>query len=159
MRRLGPLRALAALAVALAALPVAADVGDESAWIGAPPPGATTAAGVATFSSPGPETVAIVGAHSECCERIEFHETVTNDGIARMRRLPALVIPPGGTIALDPAGVHLMLIRPQPLAPGDRVTIRFASDADSEREVGFEVRGRDAAAEDPHDHHHHHAHE
>jgi len=36
MRRRGTLRALAALAVALAALPVAADVGVESAWIGAP---------------------------------------------------------------------------------------------------------------------------
>jgi len=159
------LAAAASAAVSLLGLAAAAsaDVTVESAWIAEMPPGATTAAGFANFVNTGAEDVAIVAADSACCERIEFHEMQMADGVARMRPRPALEIPAGESLSLAATGTHLMLIRPQPLQAGERVTIRFASESGQELAVEFEVRARkrDAAGAAPPGgaHHHHHAQE
>lgn len=132
--------------------PACAGLTLQDAWIAETPPGATTAAGYLVFSNDGDDATAVVGALSPACERIEFHTTDTTDGIARMRRQAALEVPAGGSLALEPAGTHLMLIRPRPLAAGDRVLIRFALEGGEELAVEAEVRAPG------HDAHQHHAH-
>jgi hypothetical protein len=64
-----------------------------------------------------------VGAKSPACERIEFHHTEMEGGIARMLEQKSLRVPAGGSLALEPGGTHMMLIRPAPLRAGDRVKI------------------------------------
>ncbi|MDC6663070.1 copper chaperone PCu(A)C, partial [Leclercia adecarboxylata] len=62
--------------------------------------------------------------------------------VMRMRALPdGLALPGGQTLALQPGGVHLMLLKPKrPLSAGQtvRVTLQFARSA--AQVVDFSVR-------------------
>lgn len=44
---------------------------------------------------------------------IEIHETILQDGIARMQALPAIIIPPESRLDFEPGGKHLMMMQPQ----------------------------------------------
>jgi copper(I)-binding protein len=59
-------------------------------------------------------------------EEIEMHESTLVDGIAKMRQLETLSIPPNSSVTLVNGGKHLMLMRPTALA--DTVSLRFYSD-------------------------------
>ena len=45
-------------------------------------------------------------------ETVEVHETRIESGVARMRELSQLVIPPRSSVVLDEGGTHLMLMNP-----------------------------------------------
>ncbi|MDJ0939240.1 MAG: copper chaperone PCu(A)C [Woeseiaceae bacterium] len=59
---------------------------------------------------------------------VELHETVDEDGVARMQAIAALVIEPGGSVALERGGKHLMLMRPTADAAPDPVTLHLYDD-------------------------------
>jgi hypothetical protein len=63
------------------------------------------------------------------CERVrrpEIHETVMENDMARMRRIPALTLAKGQQAELRPGGLHLMLMGLEaPLAPGEYVYCTF----------------------------------
>jgi copper(I)-binding protein len=54
---------------------------------------------------------------------VQIHETIIEDGIARMRPLPQLDVPPGGNVKLERGGKHLMLMRPT--GQSDAVSLQF----------------------------------
>lgn len=58
-------------------------------------------------------------------ESVEIHETVVENDIARMRRIPVLEIEDGETVVLERGGKHLMLMKPVG-TPGP-VTLNFYS--------------------------------
>ena len=60
------------------------------------------------------DAVTVVGASSDACSMVQIHETALSaDGVMSMSPLPAgLLIPAGGTVALEPGGVHLMCMQP-----------------------------------------------
>ena len=43
---------------------------------------------------------------------VELHESVIEDGVARMVALDELALQPGATVQFAPGGKHLMLMRP-----------------------------------------------
>ena len=49
---------------------------------------------------------------------VEMHETVIEDGVARMSALGQVVLPAGSAVEFEPGGKHLMLMR-----PGDDLTV------------------------------------
>jgi len=50
------------------------------------------------------------------------HDTVTENGVGRMRQVKSLEIKPGQTIELKPGGMHVMLMGlKQPLSQGQTV--------------------------------------
>ena len=59
-------------------------------------------------------------------ELVEMHETTIEDGVARMRAIPALEIEDGDTVTFERGGKHLMLMRP--LESPDTVTLNFYSE-------------------------------
>ncbi len=59
-------------------------------------------------------------------ERVEIHETRTDDGVSRMRKVDVLRIAANEHIVLEPGGIHLMLMAP--VGDLDQVTLRFFSD-------------------------------
>lgn len=70
----------------------------------------------------------LLGASSPVCESIEFHRTILEDGMARMRPAGELVIAAGATLEAEPDGLHLMLMGLKgPLVAGTQVplTLRF----------------------------------
>lgn len=54
---------------------------------------------------------------------VEMHESTVEDGVARMRAMPALHIPAHGTVTLERGGKHLMLMNPA--STSDTVSLNF----------------------------------
>lgn len=81
------------------------------AWVRQVPPAARMTAGYLTISNPGSEPLVIVGAESPLFNAVEVHGTEMVDGMARMRQQDSLTVPPGGTVSLEPGGLHLMLMQ------------------------------------------------
>jgi hypothetical protein len=119
-------------------------VGVDEPWVRLPPPGAN-AAGYLTLRNHDSQPRTLMGASSACCERVEFHRSVIQDGRARMLHEATLEIPARGSLEFAPRGLHLMLIRPGALALGDVVEIALELDSGETLSVGAPVRsGGDA---------------
>lgn len=117
------------------------------AWARATPPGATTAAIYANLMSVGRDD-ALVGAETSAARTVEFHASVTTNGMHHMHELDSIPLAAGALVALSPGGLHIMLVDiAAPLRPGVPVplTLRFASG--TQVALAVPVRdGRDAAA-------------
>lgn len=74
--------------------------------------------------------------------RVELHESfVDSAGVARMRRVDAVVVPAGGDARLEPGGLHVMLMGLQaPLVAGDSVDLALRFERSGERGVRAAVR-------------------
>ncbi|MDJ0751368.1 MAG: copper chaperone PCu(A)C [Woeseiaceae bacterium] len=94
--------------------------------IARPMPGMKMGAAYFVLTNNTDEPIRITSVTSPQFAAIEIHETRIEDGIARMREIDALVVPPRGTVTLERGGKHLMLMRPGDL--GDVVTLLLMSD-------------------------------
>lgn len=105
-----------------------ADISVEGAWIAEAPPVSKVMVAYMTINNNGDEAITINKAESALYSKIEFHETIHDDGMARMIRYDALKIPAHGRIQLERGGTHFMLFNPkQPLKAGDTVNITLST--------------------------------
>lgn len=117
----------------------------SQAWIREAPPASPVMAGYVGVENTGKGEILIDKIESKQFGNAEIHEMREINGVMRMRPLRQLQLEPGQTVALEPGGLHLMLMSPvAPLKPGDRATVDFVLADGSRRSVDFEVR---AAAE------------
>lgn len=81
-------------------------------WSRATPEGAKVAAGYFKISNSGAEADRLVAVTGEIAGRTEIHEmAVDADGVMTMRPLAGGVeIPAGGTVTLEPGGLHVMFM-------------------------------------------------
>jgi copper(I)-binding protein len=110
MSRAVPFALLALLAMACsepAAPLVAAEV-----TIRPPMPGTQMTAGYLTLQNNSAEAVTITRVTSAQFGRVEMHETIIEDGVARMSELGEITLEPTSSIEFTPGGKHLMLMRP-----------------------------------------------
>ena len=148
------LAALAALTTALAvpgaAFAGSADVVVESPWARASI--GTSRPGVAylTLRNTGDEAVKLTGVTTPVAKMPEIHRTGTDDqGASTMRPAGDIAIAPGETVALEPGGLHMMLMQLQgPMNEGETfpLTLRFADGGEVTVEVpilGLGARGPD----------------
>ncbi len=78
-------------------------------WIRVTPKGSAVTAGYLTITNKGKMTDYLTGASLEGAGGAEIHQTVVEEGIARMRPVPGGVeIGPGQTVSLEPNGLHIM---------------------------------------------------
>jgi periplasmic copper chaperone A len=87
---------------------------------------------------------ALIAASTPAAARVEMHETSIVDGLARMRPLTEIPVPAGGRVAVEPGGIHLMLVDlAQPLAAGSRVplVLEFRTAGKLTVELSVETRG------------------
>lgn len=103
----------------------------------------------------------LVSASSPAAGVVEIHEMKMDGDVMRMRALPNLPLPAGKAVALQPGGLHMMLMDlKQPLKTGDTVVVTLVVEgADKKREtveVKAAVRGASATAAPAHDHKHKH---
>ncbi len=121
-------------ATVLAALPLqAAEPGElriSEAWTRPMPAAGGTAAGYLRIENRGASDERLVAVRGSLAARLELHQIIDDQGIARMRPLAdGLLIPAGGEARLAPNGAHLMLFElAAPLLPGQRLplTLEFA---------------------------------
>jgi copper(I)-binding protein len=124
---------VAALMLGLIALAVHA--GDaptvSDAWSRATPPGISVGAAYLVITG-GDRADRLVGAETPRAAMVEMHEVVETDGLAKMRPIEAIPVPPGAVVTLAPKGLHFMLMGLEaPLVAGQSfpITLRFAESA------------------------------
>ncbi len=122
------LRRLLLLAIMLPA-GAAAQLDADDAWIRHLPPAVPVRAGYVVINNPSSRPITIVAAASPAFARVEFHRSVEHDGKMQMQRVETVTIEPGGRLAFEPGGLHLMLIDPRAkLRPGDVVEVELRLD-------------------------------
>jgi periplasmic copper chaperone A len=71
----------------------------------------------------------------------EVHQTTVEQGIARMRPVERLVVPPGESVVLRPGGYHLMLLDlERELSVGDRFQVLLTFEKEGTRTIDVGVR-------------------
>ncbi|MBK8124626.1 MAG: copper chaperone PCu(A)C [Dokdonella sp.] len=151
-------RVLVTLVAMMLALPAwaAAQLSMVNAWIPQAPPGAGAMAGYLTISNGGDAAVDILAAQSDRFRMVSIHETVIENGVARMRELTRLELAPGKTVQFKPGGLHLMLMQPRSeVMPGEHIEITFLLSDGQRLPAIFEVQAADADAKDDHAGHEH----
>jgi len=127
----------------------------QPAWIRLPPPNAPVTAAYMTLVNEGDHDLTVVAAESPIAGTVELHEHLQDaTGVMRMRQVASMPLPAGGTLTMEPGGLHVMLIDLlRPLAEGDAVsvTLRFA-DGQS-LEAAAEVRRMAPGQAHGHQHH------
>lgn len=88
-----------------------------------PMPGSGMSAAYLTLTNNSEQTIRITRVTSTEFGSIQIHESTLEDGVARMRALSELQIPPGESVTLQRGGKHLMLM--QPTGPADIVSLQF----------------------------------
>lgn len=92
----------------------------------APGAGMPMAAGYFELSNRSGAGIRITRVSSPDYEAVEMHETISEDGIARMREIPVLDIADGETVVFERGGKHLMLMKP--VGSPAEITLNFYSD-------------------------------
>jgi copper(I)-binding protein len=83
-------------------------------------------AGYLTFTNNSAQSITLTHVTSPQFGAVEMHESVVEDGMARMYPLGDLTILAGTTVQFEPGGKHLMLMRP--VGEFESVTLEFHAD-------------------------------
>jgi len=113
----------------------------EDTWIKNLPSTVPVRAGYMRIHNPGSKAVSILSISSGAFANVEIHQTIMQDGMMSMEQVPALTIAPNSQLALEPGGIHLMLMDPfEPTRPGDKIRITFELSDGSQQSPVFIVR-------------------
>ena len=135
-------------------LPLARGAGDvtvKNAWARATVPGQRTASVYLDITSR--SQAAVVAVSTTDAKSAEIHESRTEGGIMKMRRLDRLALPAKKAVSLAPGGLHVMLIDiARPLQPKDRVRLDFTVETQEGKRssVAVQAEVRAAATASPH---------
>jgi periplasmic copper chaperone A len=93
-------------------------------WARATAPGMPMGVVYLTLTNRGTKEDALVAAQTPAAARVEIHQTLLADGMARMRPLTQIVIGAGKVVKVGPGGIHLMLVDlARPLVAGSSVPL------------------------------------
>jgi len=82
----------------------------SAAWIRALPPTQKVTAAYLTLTNHGADAITVVGGRSDIAKAVEVHTTREVDGYVRMERVKEVSVAPGQSVALEPGGMHIMLL-------------------------------------------------
>lgn len=105
------------------------------------PPGAPASASFMTLNNNSSKMINITSAESKVAKIVELHTHTNDNGVMRMRQIPAIKIPANGTTELKPGGLHIMLIGPhKPLKQGQQVEVKLNFEDGSSKSVTMPVK-------------------
>ncbi|HEY5607027.1 MAG TPA: copper chaperone PCu(A)C [Alphaproteobacteria bacterium] len=115
---------LCLIAVSASAAP-AADIELIQPWVRATP-GQRTGALYLTLHNGGSESDRLVAVSTPMAQRAELHSSVEQDNVARMQKIDGIELSPGGSVPLQPGGLHIMLVGLDPtVKPGVSMPVTF----------------------------------
>ncbi len=77
-----------------------------------------------TLRNAGAQPDKLVSVNSPVCKSAELHTTIKDGDVMRMRPVPSIDVPAGGSAELRPGGLHVMLIGlSQPLVQGSKIPL------------------------------------
>ena len=125
---------LIAMALTMAAGSVLAGTfGVHAPMVRMVPPGQTISAAFMILHNHGMKERTVIAAHSNVADAVELHNHIVEDGMMKMRRVDAIVVPGHAEVVLKPGGLHIMLIGlARNLEAGKNVTLELEF-ADGER--------------------------
>lgn len=134
----------------------AADIIIEDAWVREAPPNATILAAYMTINNTGEEKDSLVSVESDCCRKVEIHQSIVEDGQAKMIERKSLLVPAEANINLQPGGLHLMLIEPKQsykkkMREGNDVALKF--NFATHESISVKAKIKKVTGADPHAHH------
>lgn len=113
----------------------------QDAWIAEAPPVSKVMVAYMTIKNTGSTAIEIIKAESESYSSIEFHETVHEDGMARMIRHASLKISADSKLELKRGGPHLMLFNPvKAFRAGDTVNINLTTKDNKKEAITVTVK-------------------
>jgi copper(I)-binding protein len=95
--------------------------------ITSPIPGMRMSAAYLTLTNNTHTPIRISKITSEEYESVQMHDTIIENGIAKMRRIKELTVPPDSTVSLERGGKHLMLMQADTMTSA--VSLHFHSDS------------------------------
>jgi copper(I)-binding protein len=120
---------------------VADQIKVDDPYVRAVPPGQPNSASFMLLLNGDEQAHKLVDAHSPVAKVVELHTHIEEDGMMKMRRVPAIDLPAGETTTLAPGGLHVMLIGlQQKLVPGEKVVLTLVFEDGSEVELQAPVR-------------------
>jgi len=129
----------------------------QNAWIREAPPTIKIMAGYLEIKNLSDETLTLVSAESTEFERIEFHLSQTEDGIARMQQQEHIVIPGNTTFSFEPGRYHMMLFNnTAPMREGDLASIKLTFADHGTLMFDAMVKRTDSTNSHNHSHEHRH---
>ncbi len=139
----------------------AARVGDITiahVWSRATPPRQQVGAAYLTLRNDAATQDRLLSAESAAATTVELHTVSMSEGVMRMREVPAIDVPAGGTVDLKPGGFHIMLIGlTGPLQEGGTfdLTLTFEKAGSVTVPVSIGPAGGDGTDHGGHMHHKH----
>lgn len=107
-------------------------------------PSVKAGGGYMRITNTGSTDDALIGVKADF-PKVMIHQTVEEDGIARMMHVERLDIPAGETVVLEPGGYHVMFMGlSEPLEAGSEVPATLIFEKAGEVEVMFNVEERGA---------------
>lgn len=132
---------LAVLAVSFFATTAMAQVKVEGAWARPTVAGQQGGGGFLTITSPVADR--LLGGSTPAAERFELHSMTMKGDVMEMRQVPAIELPAGRAVKLEPGGLHVMFMGlKQPLAAGSKLPVTLQFEKAGEVKVEFEVAAR-----------------
>jgi len=119
---------LSGIAVLQAQIVTVGDVQIDHPWARPLPAISKIGAVYMTIKNSGVKNDSLVSGSSPVSERVELHTHIHENGMMMMRPVEQIEVPAGGEAALEPGGLHLMLIGlNRPMTEGEefRLTLRF----------------------------------
>ena len=139
------IRFVAALAACIPLTAWAAGAADQitvvDPYVRMVPPGAMATAAFMVLKNSGDKDMKLVKAENNVSKVTELHTHLNEDGIMKMRRVPAIDIKAKGEAALEPGGLHVMMIDLKaPLKEGDKVAITLVFADGSSKKIEAPIR-------------------
>lgn len=136
---------LAALAACLPIAASAAGIADSitvvDPYVRQVPPGAMATAAYMVIRNAGSKDTKIVKAENTASKITELHTHLQEDGMMKMRKVPAIEVKAGGEAVLEPSGLHVMMIDLKgPMKEGDKVAITLGFDDGSSKKIEAPIR-------------------
>jgi copper(I)-binding protein len=134
---------------------LAADIEVRDPVIREAPPGMQVLAGYMTVVNNSQQNVVITGAESKQFGRIELHDVIMQEGMARMVQMEQVEVAAGKSFTFQQGAKHLMMFDPaSALKAGDSVEVKLLFADGSQQLVVYQVKRLSAPA-GGHQHHHH----
>lgn len=113
----------------------------KQAWVRPAPSTASSMAAYFELTNNTNKDIEIVNSTSPAFDMTMIHNTVIEQGLAKMQHMNSLVIPANSTVVLEPLGKHMMLMRPENvLKLGDSVQITLIDGNGKHYQYDIEVR-------------------
>lgn len=105
------------------------------------PASAMATAAYMVLKNSGNKEVRLVNAENSATKITELHTHINEDGVMKMRRVPEIAVKAKSETALQPGGLHVMMIDiVKPLKVGQKVSITLGFDDGSTRQVVATVK-------------------